>query len=249
MQEPGLVGKRTVQLEATVYKPDGAGPFPIVIFNHGSSGGPIPATYTEKAAAFGTYLVSKGIVLIVPMRRGRGQSEGINREEPSACNVESARQGIHYASEAVAAVYDYLRRQPWASMNNIVLAGHSRGGMLASMYAANHPGSAVGVINFSGGWKSDNCGGEDLNAILFSEAGAGAKVPNLFLYAHGDGFYSDESVRKYAEAFEHAGGNVRFMLYAVDQIDGHLLFHRAMRTWESEVDRFLTGLVLVIKTP
>lgn len=248
MKESGFLGDRIVKLETTLYKPDGSGPFPIVLFNHGSSGGPIPATYSEKAAALGTYLTSKGIALVVPMRRGRGQSEGANREEPSACTVASAKYGMRYASEAIDAVYDWLRLQGWAAVDRVVLAGHSRGGLLASAYAAQHPGSAIGVINFSGGWKSDNCGGEDVNAALFSEAGAGAKVPNLFLYAHGDGFYSDDSMRRYAAAFRHAGGNVRFRLYEVEKINGHLLFHRAMPMWQGEVDQFLGQLVQPVPT-
>lgn len=239
MKELGADGERTIKLEATLYKPAGAGPFPVVMFNHGSSGGPIPPEYTEKAKALGAYLVEKGVSLIVPMRRGRGKSEGENQEEPSPCTLEAAKQGVKYASAAVDATYEYLRLQPWVSMDKVVLAGHSRGGILAVAYAADHPGSTIGVINFSGGWKNDNCGPTDLNLDLFADAAVKSKVPNLFLYGRGDAFYSDGSMNNYAEIFRRRGGDVEFNLYEVEKINGHQLFHKALALWRGSVDGFL----------
>lgn len=244
MQDRGFFGARVIRLEATLFKPPGEGPFPAVIFNHGSSGGPIPPTYTENPKAFGAWLAAKNVALIVPMRRGRGKSEGSNKEEPSPCTVEAARQGLDYASEAVDAVYAWLRQQPWAAMDKLILAGHSRGGILASVYAAAHPGAAIGVLNFSGGWKNHDCGPVDINAVLFSEAGARSRVPHLFLYARGDAFYSDDAMRNYGAVFKAAGGEVDFRLLEVEKINGHQLFHRALPVWERSVEAFLGRLPL-----
>lgn len=237
-----MFGARLIRMEATLFKPPGSGPYPVMIFNHGSSGGPIPATHTEDPKALGAHLLSKNIALLVPMRCGRGKSEGSNKEEPSPCTAEAARQGLRYASEAVDAVYEYLREQPWPSMDKVILAGHSRGGMLASMYAAKRPGVALAVINFSGGWKNDNCGPADVNLALFKDAGSGAKVPNLFLYARNDAFYSDDSMSKYAAQFKSAGGDVTFKMLEVEKINGHQLFHRAMPLWKNSVDDFLMSV-------
>ena len=179
MKDVGSLGERNIKLEATLYKPPGKGQFPIVLFNHGSSGGPIPASYTENPKAFGAYLLDKGISQIVPLRRGRGKSEGDNLEEPSPCTLDAAKGGLKYAFAAVDATFKYLRQQPWVAMDKVVLAGHSRGGILAVEYAAHNPGASIGVINFSGGWKNDNCGPTDLNLDLFLEAGENSKVPNL----------------------------------------------------------------------
>ncbi|MGQ0709541.1 MAG: dienelactone hydrolase family protein [Rhodoferax sp.] len=244
MQETGVLGQRTIQLEATLYKPDGAGPFPVLVFNHGSSGGPIPADYTENPRGLASYLNARGISLLVPMRRGRGKSEGSNAEEPSPCTVEGARAGIDYASAALDASFAYLRQQSWAAMDKVLLAGHSRGGILSVVYAAEHPGVAVGVVNFSGGWKSDNCGPADVNLALFEAAAIRTKVPHLFLYAQGDGFYADASMQKYADTFRAAGGQVEFRLFKLENMNGHQLFHRARRVWEKDLDAFIehTGL-------
>ena len=62
---------------ATLYKPQGDGPFAVIIFNHGSTGpGVIPADRTENPSGYGAYLLKKDIALLIPMRRGRGKSEG-----------------------------------------------------------------------------------------------------------------------------------------------------------------------------
>ena len=237
MQDPGT--RQQIRLEATLYKPAGAGPFPIVVFNHGSSGGPIPPAYTENPRALAGFLADRGIALVIPMRRGRGKSEGINQEEPSACTIDSARQGVAHASGAVDATLEFLRHQPWADMDRLVLAGHSRGGILSALYAGDHPGTARGVINFSGGWKNDTCGEQDINLALFEGAGGKASAPGLFLYARGDGFYSDPSMENYARTYGAAGGKVEFRMYEVSGFNGHLLYRRGLPLWEKDVDRFL----------
>ncbi len=242
MQDAGLFAKREIQLEATLYKPAGDGPFPIVIFNHGSSGGPIPAGYTEKAAGLASVLTVRGISLLVPMRRGRGKSEGGNGEEPSPCTVEGARQGVEYASAALDATFDYLRKQSWVALDKVVLAGHSRGGILSVIYAAEHPGVSMGVINFSGGWKDDACGPTDINIALLEAAARRPRFPSLFLYAQGDGFYSDASMHRYAQVFRAADGDVDFKWFQLGNTNGHLLFQRARSVWERDVSAFLARI-------
>ncbi|MDL2358237.1 MAG: dienelactone hydrolase family protein, partial [Pseudomonadota bacterium] len=243
MPEAGLAAP--LRLEATLYKPTGAGRFPVVLFNHGSSGGPIPPTYTENPRALAGFLNERGIALIVPMRRGRGKSEGVNQEEPSACTVASARQGIAYAAGAVDATFAFLRAQPWADMDRLVLAGHSRGGVLAAVYAGEHPGVAKGVINFSGGWKNDTCGEQDINLALFDGAGRRAGGPAIFLYGRGDGFYADASMDNYARSYRDAGGKVDFRLYQVSGFNGHLLYRRGLPLWEHDLDGFLRAVGMV----
>jgi pimeloyl-ACP methyl ester carboxylesterase len=240
MLDQGVFGPRQIRLEASLYRPPGPGPYPVVVFNHGSSGGPIPAVYTETAQVLAGFLNARGIALLAPMRRGRGSSQGSNKEEPSPCTVEGARSGMAYAAGAVDAAFEFLRAQPWADMSRVVLAGHSRGGLLGLAYAAQYPDRVRGVINFSGGWKNDTCGETDINLALFDSAGKNMQVPALFLYARGDGFYVDASMAKYAQVFNAAGGRADFRLYSLKDANGHLLFKRGLPLWEGDVDNFLT---------
>ena len=63
-----------LKIEAYVFKPQGNGPFPVVIYNHGSRPGnervERPFAYVGKMLASGGYLV------VVPERRGYGRSGG-----------------------------------------------------------------------------------------------------------------------------------------------------------------------------
>ncbi|MDR7296387.1 dienelactone hydrolase [Pelomonas aquatica] len=238
-------GAPAVKLEATLYRTPNAGPVPVVMFHHGSSGGPIPANYTERAQGLAKFLNARGVALIVPMRAGRGQSEGVDNEQPSACTVAATQAGMRNASAAVDATLQWLRAQPWPDMSRVVMAGHSRGGLLSVAYAAAHPDAVRGSINFSGGWKDDRCGDVDVNAVAFEAAGkAPQRVPSLFLYARGDGFYADASMEKYGRVFEGAGGDVTFRMYAFDDVNGHLLFRRKQALWEADVAAFLARIGL-----
>ena len=179
------------------------------------------------------------------MRRGRGQSGGEYRESYE-CALEESRRGLRYALESLDAVYAFLGTPRWVDPQRIVLAGQSRGGMLSVAYAAGNRGSAIGAINFVGGWLSDWCVGEngfDVNAVFFAEAGKTATVPALFLYATRDGFYERTRTESYADAFRKAGGTVDFMLYEMDpSSDGHMLFYSQWRRWEPDFDRFLKAI-------
>jgi hypothetical protein len=62
------------KIEAYVYKPEGTGPFPVVIYNHGSRAG---HEREERPVVYvGEMLMHSGYVVIVPERRGYGKSDG-----------------------------------------------------------------------------------------------------------------------------------------------------------------------------
>jgi dienelactone hydrolase len=247
MTTDGVLGEKDIRLEATLYLPAGDGPFPVVVYSHGSTaGGAIPRTQTEKPWGFAEYLNHKGIAMLAPMRRGRGQSGG-SYKEGYECTGEGVEKGIDYAAASLNATFAYLREQEWADPGRVVLTGHSRGGLLSVVYAADNPEGVLGIINFSGGWVAENCrapAGRDLNVPLFAGAGAEATVPALFLYASPDWFYTDDAIESYAHAYEEAGGEVEFEFFQLaDAADGHLMFFRNWRLWMPYTDRFLARLV------
>lgn len=231
-------------LEATLYRPAGDGPHPVLLFNHGSTGrGSIAATVTLRPSRQAPFFVERGFAVLAPMRRGRGASDGEALESEGACSSTNLGSGFARAIEDVDAAMAYVRAQPWADSARVVVAGQSRGGILSVAYAAERPAAARAVINFAGGWTGDGCDryGEGFNAPTFAAAGQRVRVPMLWLYAEGDSYYGVASIRRYHEAFARAGGTATFRLFPDFGSDGHRLVDR-VDLWGSAVDEFLRGL-------
>src|SRR5262249_48230673 len=69
----------SLRIQAYLYKPHGEGPFPVVIYNHGSRAGrerhSVPFEY------IGRLLTRAGYAVLVPERRGYGGSGGLTWSE------------------------------------------------------------------------------------------------------------------------------------------------------------------------
>src|SRR5688572_22448996 len=78
----------TRPMPITIYRPAGAGPFPLVVFNHGRATRDKRAEqsrYRPEHAA--RYLVNKGLVVLVPMRVGYWETYGdFDPEDSGSCN-------------------------------------------------------------------------------------------------------------------------------------------------------------------
>jgi dienelactone hydrolase len=137
----------TVKLRTVTYRPTGDGPFPTLIFHHGS--GNFERPYAPKAVA--QWFVARGWVVIAPSRRGRGGSEGLNEEEGGSCSEERASEGADRALRDIDAVTPVLMAQPFVDRNRIAVGGQSRGGILSVAWSGKHP-EVRAVVNFVGGW-------------------------------------------------------------------------------------------------
>src|SRR5262245_50084801 len=68
-----------LRIQAYLYKPDGEGPFPVVIYNHGSRAG-----HERDSRPFehiGALLTHARYAVLVPERRGYGRSDGLTWPE------------------------------------------------------------------------------------------------------------------------------------------------------------------------
>ena len=239
-------GAKPVTLEATLYRPAGSGPHPVLVFNHGSTGGgTVALSTTMRPSRQAQFFVDRGFAVLAPMRRGRGASDGAHQEYEGTCDPDVLGAGLARAVEDVDATMTYLRAQPWADAERVVVAGQSRGGILSVVYAAQRPGTVRGVINFAGGWTTQRCDqeGRGFNQPTFASAGRRARVPMLWLYAEEDGYYSAGWIRRYHEAFAQAGGVVTFRLFPAFGSDGHRLVDRR-EIWASAVDDYVKQLDL-----
>ena len=238
---------KDIRLEATIYRPSGDAKFPLVVFNHGSTGmGAVPTSRTFRHEKQAQFFLDRGFAVIVPMRKGRGQSEGrYSESEARTCDFGNWYPGIESAIEDVNGVINYAATLPYVDSSRIILSGISRGGFLSVAYAVQGAARAQveGVINFVGGWVGEGCP-RDFNRESYSEFGKKTNLRMLWLYAENDSYYSPTAIRGYAAEFAAAGGEVNFKLYGGISGNGHRLAEH-LSVWEADAGKYLESIGFV----
>lgn len=239
-------GEADAQLEIVAAKPQREGPYPAVIFNHGSTGrghNPSVFTRTVSPAVIANYFVERGWMILFPQRRGRGKSGGNYGEGLApdgsgySCDADIAIAGFERAVEDMDAVVRHLRGCSDVDQSRLVIAGVSRGGILSIAYAGMRPHTFQGAINFNGGWLGRACPSHEfVNPGIF-ERGASAGIPTLWLHGSHDQYYRIEHCRENFERFLSAGGQGTFVAASA----GHaLMFKPAL--WTDHVDQYIAAL-------
>ena len=137
-------------LEGYIFKPAGRGPFPVVVWNHGSEPGPgAGAQFDGIARVF----VPRGYVVFAPTRRGHDESDGayITDERARAVATGGQRAGDSLVARRLRteqlddqlAGIAWLRHVPFVDATRVVVAGCSFGGVQALLAAEG--GRARGI--------------------------------------------------------------------------------------------------------
>ncbi len=237
---------RPIRLETVIFRPPGSGPFPLAVFNHGSTGRnatPGVAKQTWVSLEVADFLNKRGWLVAFPQRRGRGKSDGRYEEERGGSGAtETALRDADRALIDIDAAIAVLRRRQDVAPGPVLIGGQSRGGVMSVVYAGRHPEQTLGVINFVGGWLSEKFTiAEPVNQALF-ERGACYGRPTIWLYGQGDSFYSIAHSRKKSfAAFEKAGGQGTFIAFDVPSDVGHNVFHYP-DLWAVPVGNYLNSL-------
>jgi pimeloyl-ACP methyl ester carboxylesterase len=244
IRAPVAQGARQVLIDVTVFRPEGAGPFPIVVLSHGSPRAPHERRVEgrQRLASQAQPFLDLGFAVVVPTRRGYGDSGGEWSEGYGSCDdPDYYSAGLETARDMRAAV-DAIRGEAWADTRRIVLAGQSAGGF-GSVAASSRPfEGVVGVINFAGGRGSLAAGevcGESRLVEAMARYGREARVPMLWLYSVNDRFFGPSLARRMHQAFVGSGGQAEFVAAPALGPDGHSYFARAMDDWSPRVQAFL----------
>ena len=247
LRVPVVKGLERAHIDVTVFRPRGAGPFPIVVLSHGS-----PRSAAERRSwgrmrfpAQSEAFVAMGYAVVVPTRRGYGGSEGDWAEGYGTCaEPDYFSAGLESARDIRAAV-DAVRREPWADAKHVVLVGQSAGGF-ASVAASSLPFEGlVGVVNFAGGRGSQRPGevcGESRLVEAMSRYGSRSRIPSVFIYSSNDRYFGPSLARRMHEAFVKAGGRAEFVEAPESGLDGHGYFSRNVDDWTPRVASFLLGV-------
>lgn len=261
-QAQGPVGPDTVvvpsgalRLRGLVWRPPGKGPFPAVLFSHGSApdsanspnGRRDMRNRARGAALLGPIFARHGYVFLYLFRRGAGLSAGQGsysgdlRAAELAANGQEAHDRLQMRllegdelNDAFAGLR-YLRSLPEVDAGRVAVVGHSFGGSL-TLLLAEQDSTLRGAIDFAsaaGSWRSAPL--RERLRIAVSRT----TVPIFFIHALND--YSIEPGESLAADMARLGKPHRLRIYPAfgrTPEDGHNIVYLSIATWETEVFAF-----------
>jgi carboxymethylenebutenolidase len=251
--ETVVVHNGPVTLHALVFRPQGRGPFPAILLNHGSGRtaeelkrlGP----YERNAEKLGPLFVRHGYVFLYLFRRGVGLStdQGINSVDlmnrEFAAHGQEARNALQLRlledrdmTDALSGL-KFLRALPYVDARDVGVIGHSFGGSLTVLMAERERDLRAVVIFSGAGYSFDRS--PELRERLLT---AVDHIATPVFFIHADNDYSLSSGKVLDARCEQLGKPHRLKIYppigqTVD--DGHDFLHLGVSIWEPDVFAFL----------
>lgn len=239
----------TGEMVVTHYRPQGNGPFPVVVLLHGRS---LDRAEPKRFRSVGSvrYWIRRGFAVIVPTRLGYGDS-GL-KPDPDFSSRECDNRSYAPAMAAMLtqteAVLAMARALPWVDGGRVLIVGQSYGGFAAIGASGHAISGLVGAINFAGGGggnpntrPGNPCGPEKLGETIAS-AGRTARVPMIWIYSQNDRFWGEHLPRQWHAAYAKAGGKADLVMLPPSGEDGHKVIGEGFQHWRPHVDRFVTRL-------
>lgn len=236
-------------LVGTTYRPAGDGPFPLIVLSHGS---PSNAEQRTRMGRFRKLpriqaLVDRGFAVIVPMRRGFGDSGGQFAERVGPCDDPDFLRAGHEAARDLLATVAFAAKLPYVRRDRIILMGQSAGGYASVAAAASQPPGVVAAVNMSGGragrggrYNGESCAPELMRETIARFATT-IRVPILWHYSENDQYFGAHHVRNWFSAYTEAGGRGKLVMRPPFGDDGHRMFASpdGLHLWTSALDEFL----------
>ena len=242
-----------LHLKAFLWKPAGPGPFPAVLFSHGSGGNEADLTagmqITESADILAPFFTKHGYAFLYPFRRGQGPSadqapfmqDVLRREEKE--KGREARQHLQFTLlttdqlDDVMAALAFLKTVTGIDIHRIAVAGNSFGGQL-TLLAAERDNTIRAAVTFAaaaGSWERS----AELRDRLFT---AVRKTNAAIMLIHAENDYSTAAGRALAEELERLHKLHSLEIYpkvGLSSDDGHNLLYENIPAWEADVFTFL----------
>jgi dienelactone hydrolase len=233
-----------LRLEAYFYRPAGKGPFPLVVYNHGSA--PPGQERMEWPAGFmGRLLPPAGYALLVPERRGYGKSEGQTFREEIG-DDRGPRYVVRMKQEAgdLLAAAEHVTRDRTFRVDprRRAMIGYSFGGIVTTLAVSGRSDYAGAVIQAPGAlnWKRS----PELREALTSAASQIA-IPIQCVVAENDA--TTESARAVCAAATRARAELKVYppftptrQLVPGAAPGHALFSpQGVAVWKDDVLAFL----------
>lgn len=244
---PAMSAGKPVELETTIFKPPGNGPFPLVIMNHGKALGNPRSQNRDRFLVISREFVKRGYAVAVPMRSGFSKSTG-DYVDPG-CNMTAHGQ---LQADDLQGALEYLRMQAWVDPERIIVAGQSYGGLTALAFGTRQFPGVKGLINFAGGLKmhGGSCQWEASLEQAFASYGSKTPLPSLWFYGENDHHFGPALATRLHHAYVRAGGAARLVAYGPFKKDAHGMSgsRDGVKIWWPETERFLQSLGMPTET-
>jgi len=231
------------RIEGYFYKPAGDGPFPLVIYNHGSRVG---RERTELPMQFiGGLLTKAGYAVVVPERRGYGKSDG-----PTFSDDIGFDRGPRFIarleaeSDDVLAALEYAKTQFPVDAKHVAIMGWSFGGIVTTLAAGRSSAFVADINQAPGALNWDKV--PALRQKLIAAAGK-TRIPVLCMAAENDA--TTENAKQICAAVKAHGGTADVIIYPPftpktppggDIAPGHMIFSgQGVDLWSQDVLAFL----------
>ena len=251
--ETVVVHNGPTTLHALLWRPQGTGPFPAILLNHGSGRtqeelrrlGP----YEGQAETLGPVFARHGYVFLFLFRQGVGLSADQGTSAIDLMNAEFAAHGQDARNALqlrllenrelsdAAAGFAYLRGLPEVDRSKVAIVAHSFGGSLTILQAERERNLRAMVIFSAAGYSWDRSA--ELRARLLT-AVADIQAPVFFIHAAND--YSVNPGKALDARLEQLGKPHRLKIHpAIGRTpeDGHNFPLNGVRIWEPDVFTFL----------
>lgn len=231
-----------VQLETTLFKPDGEGPFPLAVINHGKDPGDPRFQPRARYIVATRELVRRGYAVALPMRGGFSKSSGLYVD--GGCNIEGNGR---YQADYLRSALNWLVQQPYVDRNRIVIFGQSHGGLTGMAFAAEPYDGELAVINFAGGLRQTGglCSFWEKSLVdAFGSFGGKTRIPSLWFYGANDSFFNPELAKRMHDAYVQAGGPAKLVAFGPFKGDAHRTFgdRDGLSIWWPETEALLKSL-------
>lgn len=238
------------QLDAKIYKPQGNGPFPLIVLTHGTPRTAADRKKTNVDMQFkqqSEFFAGKGYVVLFVVRRGFGDSNAPYSERPSYKDGTRnyTKAGLEAAIDLKAAV-EFMRNQTYIDQKRIILMGQSTGGHSVIATGSLNLEGVIGVVNFAGGrgsYESDKVRDEDNLIASMGQYGKISRVPTIWLYSENDHYFRPDLAQAMVKAYTENGGNATFITLPPFSQDGHRSFVGNRSAWEPYVADFLSEVL------
>jgi carboxymethylenebutenolidase len=226
-------------LHGFLWKPNGPGPFPAVLWNHGSE--KLPGSQPE----LGSFYTSHFFVFFIPHRRGQGRSPGeyiqdLVMQAPPPQRAQKMVDLQQAEVEDVVAAFNYLKAQPFVDPQRIAMSGCSYGG-IQTLLAGERDLGIKALVPFAPGamsWEQN----QPLHGLLRS-AVANAQAPMFLIQAKNDYDLSPSHVLSEEAAKKHKDFQSKiYPTFGSSHQEGHWKFcAAAMDIWGEDVLSFLAA--------